>query len=264
MLPFARTLSPALPRLTRRQALAAACLARMSAAAPKVAVIAHRGEHLANPENTIPAIEAAIRLGADFVEIDVRTTRDGGLVLMHNDSVDATTDGQGAVASLTLPEVRKLRSRGQPVPTLDEALETMRGRCGVYLDAKRITAERIIAALERHKMTDRAVVYAQFNLLLELTSRGFPRLAMPEANSVQLLSKCLQELQPAVIAFDRRDFADDIIQLALAAGKGVFVDRLGGDDHPAAWANAVQRGATGIQTDHPAELLASLQALGRR
>ena len=46
--------------------------------------------------------------------------------------------------------VRKLRSQGQPVPTLDEALETTRGRCGVYLDAKRITAERIITALPPH------------------------------------------------------------------------------------------------------------------
>ena len=63
----------------------------------------------------------------------------------------------------------------------------MRGRCGVYLDAKRITAERIIAALQRHKMTDRALVYARFNRLLALMRRGFPRLATPEANSVELL-----------------------------------------------------------------------------
>lgn len=82
---------------------------------------------------------------------------------------------------------RWARRRGQPVPTLDEALATMRGRCGVYLDAKRITAERIIAALQRQKMTDRALVYAQFNRLLALMRRGFPRLATPEANSVELL-----------------------------------------------------------------------------
>jgi len=85
------------------------CLARMSAAAPKFAVIAHRGEHLANPENTIPAIEAAIRRGADFVEIDVRTTRDGGLVLRHKDSVDATADGQGAGASRSRPWTKRWR-----------------------------------------------------------------------------------------------------------------------------------------------------------
>jgi hypothetical protein len=54
------------------------------------------------------------------------------------------------VDTLTLAAFRKLRSQSQPVPALDEALETMRGRCGVYLDAKRITAERIVTALPRH------------------------------------------------------------------------------------------------------------------
>src|SRR5262249_6466235 len=69
---------------------------------------AHRGEHLRHPENSLPAIQAAIDAGMDFVELDVRTTADGNLVLMHDRTVDRMTNGQGAVASMTLAEVRKL------------------------------------------------------------------------------------------------------------------------------------------------------------
>src|SRR5271170_2091058 len=67
----------------------------------KVMVIAHRGEHLKHPENTMPAFQAAIDAGADFFELDVRTTSDGRLVLMHDRTVDRTTNGTGAVREMT-------------------------------------------------------------------------------------------------------------------------------------------------------------------
>lgn len=237
-----------------------------AAASPpaRIAVIAHRGEHLSHPENTIAAIEAAIGIGCDYVEIDARTTRDGGFVLMHDSGVERMTGAKGQVAEMTLAEVRALKCQGEPVPTLDEALEAMRGRCGVYLDAKRISAEAILQALTKHKMLDRAVVYGGFALLKELTDRGHARLSMPEAVSVEVLRRCLTELKPQIVAFDRRDFRDDVIAVAREAGVGIFVDRLGADDNPASWEDAVRRGATGIQSDHPAELAAVLAKLGKR
>ena len=85
-------------------------------------IIGHRGLPGAAPENTIASLQAAARAGADIVEVDVKTTRDGTLVLMHDDTVDRTTDGTGAVAGLALAEVRALHAGGEPVPTLAEAL----------------------------------------------------------------------------------------------------------------------------------------------
>jgi glycerophosphoryl diester phosphodiesterase len=238
-----------------------------SRGAPRVEVIAHRGEHLECPENTMPAIEKAIALGVDWVEIDARTTKDGHFVLMHDGSVDRMTNGKGEVAGLTLAEIRALDAGvSKPgfartkVPTLDEALATMRGKCGVYFDAKRIAADQIVAALRRNKMLERCVVYGGLTLLKELTALGFPELAMPEAVSVEVSSRILAELQPRVIAFDRRDFTPEIVAVAAAAKKGIFVDRLGADDTPEKWKAAVAMGATGIQTDHPAELIKMLRA----
>src|SRR5262249_48283752 len=93
----------------------------------QVVVISHRGEHLHHPENTIPAFRAAYEAGADFIELDLRTTSDGKLVLMHNDTVDARTNGSGAVKDMTFEQIRMLDAgiksgqefAGAKVPTFD-------------------------------------------------------------------------------------------------------------------------------------------------
>src|SRR5437868_7957496 len=73
-----------------------------------IAVIGHRGGRALAPENTLAAFRNAIRLGADYVEIDVRATRDGHLVIMHDSTVDRTTNGSGAVRDLDFATIRSL------------------------------------------------------------------------------------------------------------------------------------------------------------
>lgn len=210
----------------------------------------------------MPGIEKAIALGAEWVEIDVRTGKDGALVLMHDSGVERTTGGKGQIADLTLEEIRGLDAgsrktgfAGTKVPTLDEALGAMRGKCGVYLDAKRISAEAIVAGLKRHGMVERCVVYGGLKLMQDLTGLGFGFLAMPEAVSVEVSKRIVSELQVRTIAFDARDFREEIVAVAREAKKGIFVDRLGPADTEEKWRQAVQMGATGIQTDHPGELV---------
>lgn len=249
-----------------RRVLLPTLAAPLFAAPRKIEVIAHRGEHIECPENTLPAIEKAISLGVDWVELDIRTTRDGKWVSMHNSTVEGTTNGQGAVAEMDFADLVKLdagaknaKYPGTPVPSFDQALETIGRRCGLYLDAKQITAPAILDHLRRHKMLDRCVVYGGLSLHRALQTLGYAHLSMPEAVSVTVLrDTILKELNPKVIAFDRRDFRDEMIALALEAKKGVFVDRLGSDDTETAWLDAIQRGATGIQTDHPGELVRML------
>ena len=233
--------------MIRRSFLALPFLA--AAASRPIAVIAHRAAHARHRENTIPAITAAMEMGVDYVELDVRTTEDGALVLHHN----AALESKGVVRDLTLAEIRGHDAR---VPLFDEALAALRGKCGLYLDWKAASAAALVEALHRHDMVARTVVYGSFAGLSELR-RMEPKLrVMPEAVSVEALKRSLSELQPRVVAFDRNDFKDDIIQVARDAKVDIFVDRLGADDNPAAWRDAIARGATGIQTDKPAELLA--------
>ncbi len=252
--------------LTRRAALLQTS-ALFGASGRKIDIVAHRGEHIECPENTLPAIERAIALGADWVELDIRTTGDGKWILMHNATVDATTSGKGAVAAMDFVDIVRLdaavhrpKYKGTRVPSFDQALEAIGGRCGLYLDAKQIAAPAILDHLRRFKMLNRCVVYGSLSLHRELKTLGHGYLSMPEATSVEFLrDTILKELTPRVIAFDRRDFRDDVIALAKQANKGIFVDRLGADDNEAAWKDAMARGATGIQTDRPAELKAMLQ-----
>lgn len=104
---------------------------------PEVMLAAHRGQWRDHPENSIPGIRKAVREGTDVVEIDIKQTKDGHLVLMHDDTVDRTTNGSGRVADLTLQEVKSLRLRegqgngasltDERVPTFSETLEAVRG-----------------------------------------------------------------------------------------------------------------------------------------
>ena len=103
-----------------------------------VIVIAHRACHASAPENSIAAVKACIAAGIDGVELDVRHTRDGVAVVMHDPTVDRTTDGHGAVAELTLAELQMLHLRagsggagatltGERIPTLAAYVDTARG-----------------------------------------------------------------------------------------------------------------------------------------
>lgn len=105
---------------------------------------AHRAGGARAPENTLAACEESIRIGVDALEFDVRATADGVPVLMHDETVDRTTDGHGPVAALTLDHLKRLdagtwfspRFRGERVATLEETLDLARGRCGVNIELK--------------------------------------------------------------------------------------------------------------------------------
>lgn len=106
-----------------------------------VLVVAHRGAWREAPENSLGAIEAAIAMGCDMVEVDVRRARDGGFVLMHDTTLDRTTGATGPVTARTTGELTALRLRDHGgeltdhrVPTLREAFETVRGRVMLNLD----------------------------------------------------------------------------------------------------------------------------------
>ena len=230
--------------------------------AAQVAVIAHRGEHINHPENSIAALRSAASLGADYVELDVRTTRDGKLVLMHDGTVDRTTDGHGAVRSLTLEQIRALHLRGEggQVPIFDEALDAAKGHIGIYLDWKDASPEAIFQVLSAHGMLDNVVVYGGIEQLHRLQAFAPGIRVMPEADNQETLTKISQVLKPTVVAFEQSDFKPELIQQALDMKADIYVDRLWAQDKPELWQDAIDRGAKGIQTNFPEELLKFLRA----
>jgi len=239
-------------------------------AAVQVLVISHRGEHLAHPENTLSAFQAAIDAGADYFELDVRTTSDGQLVLMHDGTVDRTTNGTGKVRDLTFSQIRALDAGakfnpqfgGTKVPTFEEALNLAHGKIRVYVDCKNLSPAGLIAALKKTDMLNNVVIYADPGFLKEVLQREPSLLAMPEADSAAKLEQMAIALPLRIAAFDKDDFTDDVIAAAKRLNVKIYVDRLWTADKPEFWQEAVERGAAGIQTDHPAELVQYLRVRG--
>jgi glycerophosphoryl diester phosphodiesterase len=109
-------------------------------------VVAHRGASLDQPENTLPAFDAAVSAGADVVELDVRLSADDVAVVMHDPEVSRATDGHGFVHEMALEELKRLDASRSPGPrtevaTLREVLEAVSGRAGVDLEIKNIPGE---------------------------------------------------------------------------------------------------------------------------
>lgn len=119
-------------------------LAKEPAGHHKTEVVAHRGASGYAPENTIAAFDRAVKMKSDYIEVDVQRTKDGKLVIIHDTTVDRTTDGTGKVGSLTFEEIRSLDAgswmlenfKGEKVPTFEEVLKRYKGKIGILIELK--------------------------------------------------------------------------------------------------------------------------------
>jgi glycerophosphoryl diester phosphodiesterase len=119
-----------------------------------VQIIGHRGARGVEPENTMRSFRKALELGVDYIECDVHSTKDGHIVLMHDHTVDRTTNGTGPVNSFTFDEIRRLDAgKGEIVPTLQELLDLARGKVKLHIELKDETAtEATVRLVEKYKM----------------------------------------------------------------------------------------------------------------
>lgn len=134
--------------------------------------IAHRGASAYAPENTIAAFDKAVEQGADAIELDLHLSRDGELVVIHDDTLDRTTDGSGPVHEQSLEELRRLDAgrwfgevfAGQRIPRLDEVLDRFAGKVQLALEIKAGSSvfpgieEKVISALRECAAIDQTAV----------------------------------------------------------------------------------------------------------
>lgn len=125
--------------------------------------IGHRGAAGHAPENTLAAIQKGIALGVDFVEVDLRHTADDALVILHDETVNRTTDGKGRVDRLSLQDLRPFDAgNGEHIPTFEEVLKAVAGRAGLMLELKvNGVAQKTVEAVQKAGFKD-PVVYASF------------------------------------------------------------------------------------------------------
>ena len=129
---------------------------------------AHRGgAGPGYPENCMATFEATVRSGWSALEIDLRTTKDGVIVLMHDATLDRTSNGTGPIAERTWAELRPLRLKDRqgkltdyPIPTLDEAMKWARGKTLLFLDKKEVPAKEVVRIITEHKAEAYALLMA--------------------------------------------------------------------------------------------------------
>ena len=266
-----------------------ACGCAASGRGPRVAVIAHRGASAAAPENTLAAFRLAREVGADWFELDCMLAADGEVVVMHDSKVDRTTNGRGAVASMTLAELRALdagswkdpRWAGERIPTLDEALAAAGGPTGVYIEIKAredsdaaraagLTLAEKTVALVRARGMERQVVVQSFSAHCCAAAK---RIA-PELR-VELLTGCKAEEEDkwstacrAVEDFtldglnpSAEGFTPERLAAVHAGGRTMAVWTV---DEPEKMRALALHGVDAIITNRPAECLAVLREMGLR
>jgi glycerophosphoryl diester phosphodiesterase len=125
--------------------------------------IGHRGARAYEPENTLRSFRKALELGVDAVELDVRRTGSGEIIVIHDEKVDRTTNGTGEVNKLTLNEIKQLSTeKGEKIPTLEEALNCLDNKVKILIELKEPALEEDIIALVRDKGLKKNVVIVSF------------------------------------------------------------------------------------------------------
>lgn len=252
----------------------------------EVLVAAHRGDWRNACENSLEAIENAIRMGVDIVEVDLARTKDGQLILLHDKTLDRTTTGKGKPEDHTLAEIKQLRLRNgcniktiYRVPTLEEALLAAKGKVMLNLDKAFDYFDQVYELLEKTGTTN--LVIMKSNAPAEEVKRDYgkyldkvvfmPKVNLDDTDAIQKLNDYLRVLKPVAIEFK---FAYDTNKLPyeakkLMAGKSriwyntLWDTHAGGHDDDCSLVNPDKGygylidnlGATILQTDRPAYLI---------
>lgn len=269
-----------------------------------VFVTMHRGDWRHAPENSVGAIEGAIAIGADIVELDVAKTKDGHLVLLHDGTLDRVSNGSGPSTDYTLEEIKRFRLKGldgetltdYEILTLDEAFRLTKGRILVNID-KFPRDPRSVAECARRSGVEREVIFKgnfapdELKVAMDDEWRGIldgTFLYMPiiwiDSPDAQERFEAWQQCERPPFAYELCFSDEESVEVldSLAAmqnnnGPRIWLNTLwaslcaghtddGGvaGDADGNWGWCLGRGATMIQTDCPAELIQYLQSQDRR
>ena len=267
-----------------------------------VAVISHRGDWRNYPENSLEALESAIRMGVDIVEIDVHRTADGVLVVCHDKTINRTTSGKGRIAEITYDSISRccLRSGHNikmpkyHMPTLAEALDLCRDRVMINIDKGYDYYDQILPMLAERNMIDQVIIKDKKSAAA--VAKRFAKydrnmIYMPIINYFSSRWDKHSALFDGYLAGDIRpigyeicwdgtlDGEEEVFARVLKSGSRLWINTLwdslcGGEqngleddraakDPDAVYGKVLSLGASMIQTDRPALLINYLTAKGR-
>lgn len=236
-----------------------------------VSLIGHRGALASAPENTLPSFEEGLAQGADVLELDIHLSRDRELVVIHDFTVDRTTDGKGVVKDLTLAELTRLDagSRFSPafknarIPLLREVLEWAQGRVWLAIEIKSdwITYDEVEAALveqlHRSEMVDQVMVISFDHCCIKRVKDIEPHITTGALYNARLVDPLMVARSTrADVLRPRWPFAS-LAEIRAAHAEGLAYAPWGPND-PLIWRQLVEMGVDALSADRPADLRAIL------
>ncbi len=256
----------------------------------KVLVVAHRGDWRNAPENSLQAFQNCIDMGVDMIELDLHMSKDSVLFLMHDNTVDRTTNGHGKVSDLTAAELKSLRLRAghgvvtrHEIPTFEEALNLCKGKILINVDKGYEYFKQAYALMEKTGTTRQVVIKSGKHIDKVQRENGdviskviyMPIINVAQDKAEEEINACAA-VKPVAIecCFSKVDnHVLDMLALVRKNGSKVWINSLwpslngGHDDDRAvemgepdeAWGWILQQGAALIQTDRPAQLISYLK-----
>lgn len=240
---------------------------RVVAADKQPLVVGHKGASVLAPENTLASFALALDVGAPGLECDIRASADGVPVIIHDATVDRTTNGAGEVAELRLDELKKLDAscgmagfRAEPIPTLDELLSLVAGRAFLALEYKSIDAVAPSEPIVRRHNAQRWCTAWSFSLeILEELRWRVPQLSRTQnIGRIESWEECLDRargLDCVGVSVSHELVDADRVRRAHARGLVFYAWTA---NEPAGWRRLIECGVDAIVTDDPSGLLTYL------
>ena len=258
-----------------------------------VLVAVHRAGWRYAPENSLQAIQNSIDMGADIIEIDVRKTKDGQLVLMHDKTIDRTTTGKGLLSDWTLKDLKKLYLKTgaqtpsrQKIPTLQEAMLKAKGKILVNIDKSYKIFDEVFKVLEETGTTDITIIKAgvpykkvknEFGKYLDKVF-FMPIINLNKPGANQMIEEYITQLKPVAFEFVFDDESSPVLNqfkqirqrgsrvwansLWAKLDAGYTDDKAAYSDRNAIYGWYIKKGVNMIQTDRPKLLLNYLRSKG--
>lgn len=255
-------------------------------------VVSHRADWRNAPENSLQGIQNCIDMGVDMVEIDLKKTKDGHLVLMHDKLIDRTMNGKGRAEDYTLAELKALRLKNgagcktrHQIPTFEEVMNLCKGKIMVNVDKGYDYFKEAYIVLERTGTTDQCVMKAGLPYERVKAENGevlnkmifMPVVNLHKEGAEAIIDGYLEHMQPTAFELVFNNDGPEVqrlIKKVRDSGAKIFINSLwpelcGGHDDDRAvelhqpdesWGWIIGQGAKLIQTDRPALLLEYLRA----
>lgn len=240
-------------------------------------VACHRGDHTIYPENTLEGYAMAIKDGADYIEIDLRTTSDGQLVSMHDATINRMTDSKGLVKDFTLQQLSLLKVKAKSktdtvtyrIPTFEQILKLSKDRIYIYIDFKDADATATLAMLKQYHMEKQVLVYINKPSQVtdwRKTDPSMPLMfSMPDsAKTPEAMKEFIDQYHPDILDGNYNTYTRDMLAYADSLNIPVWPDAQSAAEGPLVWEKAIAIGLKGLQTDNPPALIKYLEGKGLR